>query len=79
MTDSRFGLLGNRWHAIGLTAIVFALMHYDQPQAVPPLVALAVILGYAYERHGSLLVPILLHMAFNLRPIVWHLLDPATG
>lgn len=67
-------LLGSRWRAIGLSAAVFAFMHIDQPHAVPPLAALAVILGYAYERHGSLLVPILLHMAFNLRTIAWQLL-----
>lgn len=73
-------LVGGRWRAIGLTAGAFALMHSDQPHAVPPLAALAVILGYAYERYGSLLVPILLHVAFNLRTIIWLLLlDPATG
>ncbi len=73
-------LFGGRWTAIIVTAVAFALMHSDQRHAVPPLAALAVILGYAYERHGSLLVPILLHAAFNLRTIVWQLLlDPTTG
>ncbi len=73
-------LVGGRWTAIGVTAGAFALMHSDQPHAVPPLAALAVILGYAYERYGSLLVPILLHVAFNLHTIVWQLLlEPATG
>lgn len=71
-------LLGSRWRAIGLSAAVFALMHSDQPHAVLPLAALAVILGYAYERHGSLLVPILLHVAFNLRTIAWQLLLNST-
>lgn len=71
-------LLGSRWRAIGLSAAVFALMHSDQAHAVPPLAALAVILGYAYERHGSLLVPILLHVAFNLRTIAWQLLLNST-
>ena len=55
-------------------------MHSDLPHAVPPLAALAVILGYAYERSGSLLVPILLHMAFNLHTILWQLLlGPTSG
>jgi len=73
-------LIGSRWQAIGLTACIFALMHMDQLHAVPPLAALAVILGYAYERHGSLLVPILLHMGFNLHTISWNLmLNSATG
>ena len=73
-------LLGSRWWAIGLTAVIFAFMHSAQPHAVPPLAALAILLGYAYERHGSLLVPILLHMGFNLRTIIWQLLlDPAAG
>ena len=71
-------LVGGRWRAIGLTAALFALMHIDQPHAVPPLAALAIILGYAYERYGSLLVPILLHVAFNLRTIVWQLLLNST-
>jgi len=67
-------LVGSRWTAIGVTAAAFAVMHSDQPHAVPPLAALAVLLGYAYERYGSLAAPILLHVAFNLRTIVWQLL-----
>lgn len=51
--------------AILLTSAVFAGMHYNQPQAIPSLFALALVLGYNYERTGRLTSPIMIHAVFN--------------
>jgi membrane protease YdiL (CAAX protease family) len=53
------------WPAVLATSAVFAAAHYRQPQAVPSLLALAVVLGYSYERTGRLLSPMLIHAGFN--------------
>ncbi len=66
--------LQNRWVAVIAAALVFAAMHASQPQAIPALVLLAVIMGYAYERSGALLPAILIHAVFNLKTLVWHTL-----
>jgi len=56
-------LTGNPWSAILLTSIPFALLH---PQTHwPALLVLSICLGYAYERSGSLLRSILIHVLFN--------------
>jgi membrane protease YdiL (CAAX protease family) len=62
----RIGL--NRWMGIGLASLVFALMHYTAaaPHAVPVLFVLGVGFGWAYERTGRLLAPIVMHALFNL-------------
>ena len=53
-----------RWLAVIITAAVFALVH---PLWTAPLIfLLAVCLGYAYERTGSLWVPITMHAMFNI-------------
>jgi len=59
------------WVAVAVTALVFGVAHWQQPQAVPPIVALGVLLGAAYERTGSLVTPVALHMLFNLKTMVW--------
>jgi len=63
--------LGRRWGAILVSSVMFGLAHYSQPQVVVPLAALGAILGYLYERRGSLIAPVLLHVLFNLRTLVW--------
>ena len=63
--------LRSRWVAIGSTAVVFAVIHISQPQAMPALLVLALLLGYAYERTGALLPPVLIHALFNLKTLVW--------
>lgn len=63
--------LRSRWAAIGVTAIVFAVIHISQPQAIPALLVLALLIGYAYERTGALLGPIFIHALFNLKTLVW--------
>ncbi|MFB3892431.1 MAG: lysostaphin resistance A-like protein [Phycisphaerae bacterium] len=57
--------LGRSWVAIGITSVFFAAMHMETPNAIPSLVALAMVLGYLYERSGRLYSPILLHAIFN--------------
>ena len=51
--------------ALLLTALFFALVHSRVPYSVPPIFILALALGYAYERTGSLVTPIVMHMGFN--------------
>lgn len=64
-------LLRSRWMAIWLSALAFGAVHFTQPHAVPALVFLGILLGYAYERSGSLVPPILIHAAFNLKTLIW--------
>ena len=49
-------------------ALAFTLVH-AQVHALPALL-LGVLLGLAYERTGSLLVPILVHALFNLKTLI---------
>lgn len=58
----------HRWTVVLLAASVFTLVHVSgaiQWQTLPGLFVLAVGLGWVYERTGSLLPPVLMHMAFN--------------
>ena len=66
------GLVVSRWTAIVCSAVPFALIHGSvaPPHAWPALYALAVGLGWAYERWGSLWVPIFIHAIFNAVNIV---------
>ena len=56
-------LSGSPWMGIILTSVFFAIMH--PPTHIPALFMLSVGLGYAYERSGSLLRSILMHIFFN--------------
>lgn len=52
-----------RWLGIVITSVIFALIH---PMfSWPAIFALALMLGYAYERSGSIWTPIVVHAAFN--------------
>ncbi|MBN1490017.1 MAG: CPBP family intramembrane metalloprotease [Phycisphaerae bacterium] len=66
--------LGSRWRSLLLVSLIFGMAHYGQPQVVLPLAALGLILGYLYERRGSLVAPIILHILFNTRTILWQTL-----
>ena len=61
------GVVGGRWGVILIASALFALIHAGiaDPQALPTLFVLAVGLGYAYERSGSLWAPIGIHAIFN--------------
>lgn len=50
--------------SIGLSALVFALMHND-PVAFFPILGLGLIFGWVYERTGSLAAPVAVHMLHN--------------
>lgn len=56
-----------RWPAVMIAATIFMAVHIGavDVQALPALWALGVMLGWLYERTGSLLPGILVHMAFN--------------
>ena len=56
--------LGGRYVAMGVSAVVFALIHGHIP-SLPGLVILAVALALLYEHTGSLWAPISMHAAFN--------------
>ncbi len=57
------------WWAIAVQAAVFALIHLADPEAIaaiPGLFLIAVVLGYAAIRTGSLSLPLFLHAGVNL-------------
>lgn len=57
---------GRRWTVIIIAAAAFALQHLGMPpHTLPGLFILGLFLGWLYERTGSLLAPIVLHMGFN--------------
>ena len=47
------------WQAIGIAAALFAIVH--PPAAMLPVFVLGLCAGYAYERSGALLAPMLTH------------------
>ncbi len=63
------------WGAILATAVMFSLVH-GQPQDLLPLVTLGVVLGYVRVRSGSVWAPIVLHVLFNARTMLFAVLDP---
>lgn len=63
-------LVRRRWIAISLASLAFGAVHLQQPHAVAALVVLGLLIGYAYERTGSLLPPILIHALFNLNTLI---------
>ena len=69
--SSLLGLLENqqRWPVVFLSAAIFTLIHVGpgvQWQSLPSLAVLAIALGWLYERSGSLLPGVLVHMGFNI-------------
>ena len=61
--------------AVWLTAILFALSH-SNTMTFLPLVLLALLLTWLYERTGNLLAPILTHAAFNFVNFAWLVAEP---
>ena len=47
------------------------MAHLAQPHVVAPLIVLGLILGYVYERTGSLVAPITMHLLFNLKTMIF--------
>jgi membrane protease YdiL (CAAX protease family) len=57
------------WPAIFLASFVFVLFH-ENPQHWPALYALSLCLGYTYEKSGSLLRSVFVHMLFNAMSVL---------
>jgi len=57
--------------AVALSSLAFAAVHISQVHAVPALFFLGLLLSIAYARAGNLIVPVLIHAAFNLKTLVW--------
>lgn len=55
-----------RWGIIVIAAAWFALIHAGSPwQVMPSLFVLGMMMGWLYERYGSLFPAVLLHAGFN--------------
>lgn len=59
-----------RWSIVLVASLVFAMIHvnvstFENWQALPGLFVLGLVLGWLYERSGSLWPGIVLHMGFN--------------
>lgn len=67
-------LSGGPWTAIVFTSLFFAILH--PPTHIAALFMLSCGLGYAYERSGSLIRPILMHILFNGANVAMTLLLP---
>lgn len=62
----------HRWFAVVIAAVVFGAGHLSVPHHIPALIALGLLLGFLYERTGSLVLPILIHMLFNGKSLLWY-------
>ena len=63
-----------RWLGIIITSCIFALFHAHW-QHWPALIVLSVGFGYCYERHGKLLIPIVIHSLFNILSLTMTLMN----
>jgi membrane protease YdiL (CAAX protease family) len=63
------GRLLPRWAALLLSALAFAALHGSVVHFIP-LTVLGIVFALAYEKTGSLLVPVVAHALFNLNSIV---------
>jgi membrane protease YdiL (CAAX protease family) len=62
--------LGRPWLGVIIASVLFAGVHFPVPESLPALLALAIALGYSYERTGRLYAPIMIHMLFNAVMII---------
>jgi membrane protease YdiL (CAAX protease family) len=75
---------GRPWWAIALTSIIFTAIHAGVVPGesfafvAPTLLALSLAMGFAYERTGSLIVPIAIHITFNAFNFALALWGPAS-
>jgi membrane protease YdiL (CAAX protease family) len=60
------------WQAIFIASVIFSLLH--PLMHFPALLILSIAMGYAYEKSGSLLRPIFIHLFFNASTIAFALL-----
>jgi membrane protease YdiL (CAAX protease family) len=59
------------WQAIGIAAALFAMMH--PPASMLPVFVLGLCAGFAYERSGALLAPMLVHAGYNAALLAYQL------
>lgn len=78
LVPGRSDSLRHRWAAILAIGALFGAVHSSTPQHIPSLIALGVLLGFLYERTGSLRAPILVHMLFNGKSLLWDALIRAS-
>jgi membrane protease YdiL (CAAX protease family) len=75
--------LGLGWVALGLSSLIFGVLHISGVQQWPYAVWAAVIglvLGYSAIATGNLFVPVLAHIITNfISSLVWKLRNPATA
>ncbi len=64
------------WLAIVIASVMFASVHFPVPESLPALFALAIALGYSYERTGRLYAPIMIHALFNTVMIIDAVTNP---
>ncbi len=64
-------LVRNRWMAVLVASLAFSCVHVSQAHAIPALTVLAVLIGYSYERTGSLVPAVAIHAMFNLKTLLW--------
>ena len=67
------------WAAIVIASLLFAVMHLGQGLAPIPLFGFSLLLGYLYQRTGSLLPSIGLHMINNGYSVFWLTMQILTG
>ena len=72
--NPKFEIRNAAWPAILISSALFAMIHTDVAHW-PALFILAVCLGYAYEKSGSLFRPIFIHALFNATAVVAVLLQ----
>ncbi len=63
--DGKLGRRRAEMAGIVLTSLIFAAVHGPQWPAPIPLFILSVVIGYVYQRTGSLIAAICMHAAFN--------------
>jgi membrane protease YdiL (CAAX protease family) len=59
------------WQAIGIAAALFAVVH--PPASMLPVFVLGLCAGFAYERSGALLAPMLVHAGYNAALLAYQL------
>jgi membrane protease YdiL (CAAX protease family) len=58
-------VMKNRWAVVVISSLFFAGIHTVAWQALPGLFVLGVVLGWVYEKRGSLWPSVLIHAGFN--------------
>jgi membrane protease YdiL (CAAX protease family) len=67
-------VMNSRASVILASGIIFGVAHSDQPQVMPAIALFGCILGFMYERSGSLVPSIVAHALFNTKTLLWEML-----